>query len=99
MKKRQGRAPMAAPIDHLRGNFARLKAEAAWTAAPEEQEACGREAAQDVVRFLRTDPTWVGSGAVFRIAGLLDGFAPSEDGERRFWIGFFGVLEHAIRGS
>ena len=96
MKKRQGKTQD--PIDHLRENVARLKAEAAWTAAPEEQEACGREAAKDVVRFLRTDPIWVGSGAVFRIAGLLEGFTP-EDGERRFWIGFFGVLERAIRDA
>ena len=51
-----------------------------------------------MVRFLRTDPIWVGSGAVFRIAGLLEGFTP-EDGERRFWIGFFGVLERAIRDA
>ena len=97
MKKRQGKTQ--GPIDHLRENVARLKAEAAWTGAQEEQEACGRKAARHVVRFLRTDPSLVGSGAVFRYAGLLDGFTPSEaDVLRRFWIGFFSTLERAIRG-
>ena len=95
MKKRQGKTQ--GPIDHLRENVARLKAEAAWTGAQEEQEACGREAAGDLVRFLRTDPFWVGSGAVFRDVGFGEGLMPSE-AERRFWIGFFSTLERAIRG-
>lgn len=95
MKKRQGKTED--PIDHLRENIARLKAASVRAVTREEQEACGREAARDVVRFLRTAPLWVGSGAVFRIAGLLDGFTPSE-AEERFWICFFSILERAIRG-
>ncbi len=103
MKKRQGKSPESVgcrthdPIDHLRESIARLKASAARAVAREEQEACGREAARGVVRFLRTVPLWVGSGAVFRLAGLMDGLTPSE-AEAGFWLGFFSILERAIRG-
>ena len=87
MKKRQF------PINHLMDNIAQLKARAEGSATLEEKEACGREAGQMIVQFLRSSEGKddVGSGAV--LGGALGG------GGGLFWAAIFARLERAIRGS
>lgn len=80
------------PINDLMDNIAQLKARAEGSATLEEKEACGREAGQMIVQFLRSSEGRddVGSGAV--LGGALGGAGGL------FWAAIFARLERAIRG-